>query len=278
VPGMMTPAPNASAKAAEFSDSRFEWRRVIAEALGTFALVLTAVGGGTVNAVSGGAVGRTAAVVAPALTVLAFIYTIGETSGAHLNPAVTVAFAARGNFPWGRVPGYLAAQFAGAIAAAGVLRAMFGPAVTAGLTVPGPHIGPGTALGLEILLTFGLVTVILGTASGARNIGHNAAIAVGGYIAMAGLWASPVSGASMNPARSLGPELVSGRLADWWIYVAGPLAGGLVAVALAWVLRGPPSTTANEAAQGSSPPSPASSAEPPSEKAEVPGEARARSE
>jgi aquaporin Z len=102
----------------------------------------------------------------------------------------------------------------------------------------------------EIVLTFGLVTVILGSASGARNIGHNAAIAVGGYVALAGLWASPVSGASMNPARSLGPALVSGNLSDAWIYIAGPLAGALLAVALAWALRGPPSRAADIAAQG----------------------------
>jgi aquaporin Z len=261
VPGQVTPPPGAAETAAqrqaEFADSRFEWRRVIAEIVGTFFLVLTAVGGGTVDAVSDGAVGRVAVVVAPALAVLALIYTIGETSGAHLNPAVTLAFAVRGNFPWRRVPGYLAAQLVGATAAAGVLRAMFGTAVTAGLTVPGPHIGQGTALGMEILLTAGLVTVILGTASGARNVGHNAGIAVGGYIALAGLWASPVSGASMNPARSIGPALVSGRLADWWIYLAGPLAGALAAVALAWAVRGPPAFAANEAAQGSPPRSPA---------------------
>ena len=104
---------------------------------------------------------------------------------------------------------------------------------------------------MEIVLTFGLVTVILGTASGARNVGHNAAIAVGGYVALAGLWASLVSGASMNPARSLGPALVSGNLHSIWIYLAGPLAGGLLAVALAWALRGPPSPAADQVAQGS---------------------------
>jgi aquaporin Z len=129
---------------AAFADSRLEWRRLLAEAGGTFFLVLVAAGAGVVNSVSHGQVGRAAAVTAPGIMVLALIYTIGVTSGAHLNPAVTVAFAARGHFPWRRVPGYL--------------------------------------------LTFGLVTVILGTASGARNVGHNAAIAVGGYVALAGLW------------------------------------------------------------------------------------------
>ena len=151
------------------------------------------------------------------------------------------------------MPGYLVAQLAGAAAAAGVLRAMFGTAGGLGATVPGPGIGTVTAVVTEGLLTLGLMSVILATASGPRNVGHNAAIAVGAYIALAGLWASPVSGASMNPARSLGPALVSGRLTDIWIYLAGPLAGALLAVAGAWALRGPPSWAADIAAQGEIP-------------------------
>jgi aquaporin Z len=242
--------PGPAAGAAAFANSRLEWRRLLAEFGGTFFLVLVAAGAGVVNAVSHGQVGRAAAVTAPGLMVLALIYTIGETSGAHINPAVTVAFAARGNFPWRRVPGYLLAQFAGAIAAAGLLRGLFGTAGGLGGTVPGRGIGGGAALAVEAVLTFGLVTVILGTASGARNVGHNAAIAVGGYVALAGLWASPVSGASMNPARSLGPALTGGGLGRAWIYIVGPLAGGLLAVALAWALRGPPSPAADLAAQG----------------------------
>jgi phosphoglycerate kinase len=233
-----------------FADSRLEWRRLLAEAGGTFFLVLAAAGGGVVNAVSHGQVGRAAAVTAPGLMVLALIYTIGETSGAHLNPAVTIAFAARGHFPWQRVPGYVLAQLCGAVLAAGLLRALFGSADRFGGTFPGRGIATSSALVIEIVLTFGLVTVILGTASGARNVGHNAAIAVGSYVALAGLWASPVSGASMNPARSLGPALVSGDLHVVWIYVAGPVTGGLIAVALAWALRGPGSAAADLAAQG----------------------------
>jgi aquaporin Z len=233
-----------------FAEPRFEWRRLLAELGGTFFLVLVAAGADVVNVVSGGQVGRAAAVTAPGIMVLALIYTIGETSGAHLNPAVTLAFAARGNFPWRRVPGYLIAQLAGAVAAAGLLRLLFGLAGGVGRTTPGHGIAAWTALVVETVLTFGLVTVILGTASGARNVGHNAAIAIGGYVALAGLWASPVSGASMNPARSLGPALVGGDLRDAWIYVAGPLSGGLLAVALAWALRGRPSTAARIVAQG----------------------------
>ncbi len=239
-----------AASARAFAEPRFEWRRLLAEMGGTFFLVLVAAGADVVNAVSGGQVGRAAAVTAPGIMVLALIYTIGETSGAHLNPAVTVAFAARGNFPWRRVPGYLVAQLAGAVTAAGLLRLLFGDAGGLGRTAPRHGIAAPTALVVEIVLTFGLVTVILGTASGARNVGHNAAIAVGGYVALAGLWASPVSGASMNPARSLGPALVSGNLGSVWIYVLGPLAGSLLAVVLAWALRGGPSPAARITAQG----------------------------
>ncbi len=238
------------ASTAAFHDIRWEWTRMLAELVGTFLLVLVAAGAVVVNASSHGQVGRAAAVVAPGLMVLALIYTIGETSGAHLNPAVTIAFAARGNFPWTRVPGYVAAQLAGAAGAAATLRALFGLVGGLGATAPGPGVSAATAVIVEGLLTFGLVTVILATSSGARNVGHNAAIAVGGYVALAGLWASPVSGASMNPARSLGPDLVAWLWSSAWIYVAGPVAGGLAAVALAWALRGPPSAAADLAAQG----------------------------
>lgn len=236
------------AREAAFGDSRLEWRRLIAETIGTFLLVLVAAGGGTVDAAYGvGSIGHPAAVVATALVLLALIWTLRETSGAHLNPAVTVALATQGSFRWRRVPGYLAAQLAGAISAAGVLRAAFGGAVAAGGTMPGPGTGAGTALGVEVLLTFGLMIVILGAASCPGNTGHNVAIAVAVYIALAGLWGGPVSGASMNPARSLGPALVSGRFTDIWVYLVGPVAGGLIAVALAWTLRGAPSPAAHQA-------------------------------
>lgn len=259
------------AGAVAFADSRMEWRRLLAEFIGTFFLVLTAAGADVVDAASDGQVGRTAAVTAPGIMVLALIYTVGETSGAHLNPAVTVAFAARGHFPWKRVTGYALAQMCGATAAAGLLRWLFGTEGRLGGTFPGTLGGHGvpawTALVTEAVLTFGLMSVILGTASGARNVGHNAAIAIGGYVILAGLWASPVSGASMNPARSLGPALVSGDLGTTWIYIVGPLAGSLLAVALAWALRGRPSSAADTAAQGSDDgpfaPGPAPAAKPP---------------
>jgi aquaporin Z len=237
----------------DFYDLSFEWRRLFAEGLGTFFLVLVAAGGAVVNARSHGQVPLDAQVVAPGLMVMAVIYFMGTVSGAHLNPAVTVSFALRRNFPWKRVPGYVAAQMVGSVLAAGFLRASFGNIGHLGASEPGAGTNGATTVLIEFVLTAGLVSVVLGTASGARNIGANAALAVSGYIILAGLWAAPVSGASMNPARSLGPAIVGGHWSDWWAYVLGPLAGGAVAVAVAWVLRGPPSKAADQAAQGTGP-------------------------
>jgi aquaporin Z len=231
--------PNSLARAYDFWDDRYEGRRLFSEVLGTFFLVLVAVGGGMVNARFGGhAVPYSARVVAPALMVMAIILFMGAVSGAHLNPAVSIAFALRGDFPWKRVPMYLVAQFAGAVLASLLLWALLGKQGSAGLTLPGHGIPAGTALVWEIVLTAGLVSVIQGTASGAQQIGSLAAIAVGSYIALAGLWGSPVSGASMNPARSLGPALVLGDWTSWWAYLVGPIAGGAVAVGISYVLRG----------------------------------------
>lgn len=231
-------------------DPRHEPRRLFAESLGTFILVLVAAGGPVVNGLYPGRVPLDAQVVAPGLAVMAIIYFMGMVSGAHLNPAVTLAFAARGNFPWRRVPAYLVAQLAGASLAALLLRALFGTVAHLGATLPGGELTLWRAAVVEGVLTAGLVSVILGTASGARNVGPNAAIAVGGYIALSGLWAAPLTGASMNPARSFGPQLVGGDWRAWWVYTIGPLAGALVAVGIAWILRGPPSQRADEAAQG----------------------------
>ncbi len=231
--------PNSVVREFDFWDDSYEGRRLFSELLGTFLLVLAAVGAGMVNARFGGnAVPYTARVVAPALTVATVILFMGTVSGAHLNPAVSVAFAARGNFPWKRVPAYIAAQFAGAILATLLLWALIGKQGSAGLTLPGHGISATTALLWELVLTAGLVSVILGTASGAQQIGPLAAIGVSSYIALAGLWGAPVSGASMNPARSLGPALVLGDWSSWWAYLAGPVAGGVIAVGFAYVLRG----------------------------------------
>ncbi len=220
------------------------------EAWGTFLLVVVAAGAGVVGALSGGAITLSMKVAAPGMMVMAIIYFMGAVGGAHLNPAVTLAFAIRRNFPWHRVPGYIVAQFVGGMAAACFLWAMFGTVGLLGATTPGPGIGDVKALIMEVLLTAGLVSTILGTASGARNIGSNGALAVGGYIALAGLWAAPISGASMNPVRSLAPDLVRGDLSATWIYIAGPIIGAMIAVGFEWILKGGPTVAGSSAAQG----------------------------
>ncbi len=223
----------------EFDDPRHAWRRLSSETFGTFLLVLAGAGAAVVDAYSHGAIGRGAAVAAPGLMVLVIILFMGAVSGAHLNPAVSVAFAARGDFPWRRVPGYIAAQLVGSALACLVLMALFGRIGMLGATEPGPGISDLQAMLLELLLTVGLVSTILGTASRAQNVGPLAALAVGSYIILAGLWSSPISGASMNPARSFGPDLVLGDFAHYWVYLVGPILGALVAVGLAYLLRGP---------------------------------------
>jgi aquaporin Z len=231
--------PNSMLDEFDFWDRRYEGRRLFSELLGTFFLVLVAVGGGMVNARFGGsAVPYGALVVAPALMVVAIILFMGAVSGAHLNPAVTIAFALRGDFPWRRVPAYIVAQLLGAILASLLLWALIGRQGTAGLTLPGPGISTSTAMLWEMVLTTGLVSTILGVSSGAQQLGPIAAIGVGSYIALAGLWGSPVSGASMNPARSLMPALVFGDWTSWWAYLLGPMVGAIIAVGFAFVLRG----------------------------------------
>jgi aquaporin Z len=220
----------------DFDDPSQEWRRLFSELLGTFALVLVAAGGGLLHAK--GQISLAAAVVAPGLMVTAIILFMGAVSGAHLNPAVSLAFALRRDFPWKRVPGYIVIQLIGATLACLFLRLLFGNTRHLGATLPGPEYQSWQALLMEIVLTTLLVSVILGTASAAQNVGAIAALGVGGYIALAGLWAAPVSGVSMNPARSFGPALVSGDWTSYWVYVAGPIAGTLIAVACARALRG----------------------------------------
>ena len=233
-----------------FLDSAHEWRRLFSEAWGTFLLVVVAAGAGVVGNITGGAITLGMRVVAPGIMVMAVIYFMGAVGGAHLNPAVTLAFATRRNFPWQRVPGYILAQCAGGIAAAAFLRAMFGDVGRLGATIPGKGIRDPQALVMEVLLTTGLVGTILGTASGARNIGSNGALAIGGYIALAGLWAAPVSGASMNPVRSFAPDLLRGDMSTTWIYIVGPIIGAMIAVGFEWILKGDPTTAGTSAAQG----------------------------
>jgi aquaporin Z len=222
----------------DFNDPRQAWRRIFSELLGTFFLVLAAAGGGMMSQAFPGVISHSAAVVAPGLTVMAIILFMGKISGAHLNPAVSVAFALRRDFQWRRVPGYIVAQLAGAALAALFLHAVINVSAKYGGNFPAHGYSDAAAFWMEFILTVGLVSVILGTASGAQNIGIFGAFGVGGYIALAGLWGSPISGASMNPARTFGPDLVSTTFTGYWVYIAGPLAGAAVAVLIAFVLRG----------------------------------------
>jgi aquaporin Z len=221
---------------ADFEDPRLAYRRLFSETLGTFMLLLAAAGGGILHAK--GQISLAAAVVAPGLTVMAIILFMGAVSGAHLNPVVSLAFALRKDFPAHRMLGYVVAQLVGATLACLFLLAVFGNVEHLGATLPGPGYHAWQALLMEIALTGGLVSVILGTASAAQNVGTIGALGVGGYVALAGLWAAPVSGTSMNPARSFGPALVSGDWSSFWVYVVGPLTGALIAVGCAVILRG----------------------------------------
>jgi aquaporin Z len=222
----------------DFQDPRQEWRRLFSEVFGTFLLVLVAAGGGMMSHAFPNTISRQAAVVAPGLMVMAIILFMGKVSGAHLNPAVSIAFALRRDFPWWRVPGYVVAQLGGATLAALFLHAVIDVSAKYGSNYTAAGYSSWSAFWMELVLTVGLVSVILGTASGAQNIGIVGAFAVGGYVALAGLWGSPISGASMNPARTFGPDLVGRSFADYWVYVAGPIAGAAIAVLIAFVLRG----------------------------------------
>jgi len=231
--------------------SRPLWIRLIIEFLGTFILVTVAAGAGVINHYAGGnPISRTAAVIAPGAVVMAMIYAWGPLSGLHINPAVTFAFTGRGVFPMKWVVPYWLVQFGGAICAALFLQLMFGDVAEGGnypISTPG---GEWKSLVMEMLLTAILVSIILNTATGHRSIGHNAAIAVGATVALLGLFASPISGASMNPARTLGPDIVANDYTGWWVYVAGGLAGAAIAVIIIGLVRGLPGKAEQAAAQG----------------------------
>ena len=225
--------------------------RLIIEFIGTFILVTVAAGSGVINHyVGGGPISRTAAVIAPGAVVMAMIYALGPLSGLHINPAVTLAFTGRRVFKAVWAVPYIAVQLAGAVCSALVLQAMYGHVSSGGnypIAKPG---GEWRSLVMEIILTAILVTVILNTATGYRSIGHNAALAVGSTVALLGLFASPISGASMNPARTLGPDIVSWDFTGWWIYIVGPIVGAAIAVMVIGLVRGLPGKAEREAAEG----------------------------
>ncbi len=203
--------------------------KLTAEFLGTFALVFAGTGAIVIDDVRGGAVSHVGVALTFGLVVLAMIYAVGDVSGAHLNPAVTLGFAAAGRFEARRVVPYVASQCAGAFLASFTLRALFPSHATLGATLPaGDDV---QSFVLETILTFFLMFVILSVSTGPKEKGTMAGIAVGAVVALEALFAGPISGASMNPARSLAPALVSLRLESLWVYLTAPVLGALAGVA-----------------------------------------------
>ncbi|HEX5281963.1 MAG TPA: aquaporin [Micropepsaceae bacterium] len=250
IPANTLSSPETTAESARrFQDPQLEWHRLFAEFWGTFLTIVVTIGARVVAAKTG-QVSPGMVYASRGIMGMAAILFLGTISGAHLNPAVTFGFALRGNFPWARVPGYLLAQLLGALLSAGVIAAFFGDLINADATTPAAGISAWQAFGMEVLLTAGLVQTILGTASDARNMGTNNAIAVGGYIILAGFWAGAVSGASMNPFRSLAPDVLRWNFSTTWIYFAGPLLGAVIGVTTEWLLKGAPTKAGNRAAQG----------------------------
>lgn len=214
-------------------------RKALAELLGTFFLVFAGTGAIVIDGLSGGAIGHAGIALTFGLVVLAMIHTFGDISGAHLNPAVTLGFAVAGRFPWRQVPPYLAAQLAGAFAASGLLKFLFPAPGTLGATLPAGPVSQSFIL--EIVLTAALMMVILNVSTGAKEKGITAGIAIGATVALEAMFAGPVCGASMNPARSLAPAIVSGHLQHLWLYPAATILGALLAVPLSQAVRGPQS-------------------------------------
>jgi len=212
-------------------------RKLLAEGLGTFALVFAGTGAIVINAVSGGVITHAGIAITFGLIVLAMIYTFGDVSGAHLNPAVTIAFAAAGRFPWRSVPGYMMAQLSGAFAASGLIGFLFPNHPTLGATLPAGSAGQSFIL--EAVLTFILMLVILSVSTGAKEKGITAGIAIGAVIGLEAMFAGPISGASMNPARSIAPAVMSGHLEHLWVYLAGPVMGALLAIPACCISREP---------------------------------------
>jgi MIP family channel proteins len=222
-------------------------RQALAEAIGTYGLVFAGTGAVTIDGVTGGGVSHVGVALTFGLIIMAMIYAVGHVSGAHFNPAVTLAFAAARHFPPRRVPVYFAAQMLGAVAASLTLRAMFGNVAALGATLPRGSARQSFAL--ELVLTAFLMFVIMAVATDVRAVGQAAAIAIGGTVGLEALFAGPISGASMNPARSLAPALVSGTWDAQWLYVAGPVIGALLGAFAYSLLREPATAVQTEGSQ-----------------------------
>jgi aquaporin NIP len=212
-------------------------RKLAAEAFGTFGLVFAGTGAIVVNDTHGGVVTHVGVALTFGLIVLAMIYALGDVSGCHLNPAVTLGFCAARRFEWQRVVPYIFAQCAGAIIASLVLRAMFPLHTNLGATSPTSTVFQSWIM--EFILTLVLMVVILSVSTGAKEKGVLAGVAVGSVIALEAMFAGPVSGASMNPARSFSPAVVAGRVEHLWIYLTAPVLGALSGVLVCGVIHGP---------------------------------------
>ena len=217
-------------------------KRLLAEFLGTFGLIFAGTGAIVANQVSGGAITHPGIALTFGLVVLAMIYCFGDVSGAHLNPAVTTAFALSRRLPWKDVPGYWMAQLLGAFVASGLMRALFPENATLGATLPAG--AASQSFILEVVLTFFLMLVILNVSTGAKEKGVTAGIAIGAVIALEAMFAGPICGASMNPARSLAPAMVSGHLEHLWVYLVAPMLGACLAIPACIGVREPGCCTA----------------------------------
>lgn len=204
-------------------------KNYFSETIGTFSLVFCGTGAMTINEITGGDITHVGIAITWGLIVMAMIYAFGEISGAHFNPAVTIAFAYAKKFEWKEVPKYILAQCIGAIAASGIMVFLFPESEFLGGTLP--SFDPFKAFILEILLTFFLMVVIINVSTGSKETGTMAGIAIGGVVLLEAMFAGPMTNASMNPARSLGPAIFSGHWEHQWLYYLAPVIGALLAVA-----------------------------------------------
>ncbi|MEZ7918172.1 MAG: MIP family channel protein [Patiriisocius sp.] len=203
-------------------------KRFISEIIGTFALVFCGTGAMVINDFTGGTVTHVGVAITFGLIVMGMIYAFGDISGAHMNPAVTIGFAYAKKFPWKEVPAYVLAQLIGAFLASGILLYLFPESQTLGATVPG--LSALKVFIFEIILSFFLMVVIINVSTGSKEIGVVAGIAIGSVVLLEAMFAGPITGASMNPARSIAPAVVSGNIADLWIYILAPIIGCVLAV------------------------------------------------
>ena len=203
-------------------------KKYISEFIGTFSMIFCGTGAMTVNEVTGGDVTHVGIAITWGLIVMAMIYAFGETSGAHFNPAVTIAFAYAKKFAWKEVPKYIIVQVLGALTASLILWYLFPSSEYLGATIP--TVDVGRAFVMELLLTFFLMVVIINVSSGSKEIGIIAGIAVGAIVLLEAMFAGPITNASMNPARSIAPAIVAGKMQHLWMYILAPILGAILAV------------------------------------------------